>query len=40
MEGVEVRGDVLALGDDADDPCKAVLNVLQAGELVSWEVGV
>ena len=22
-----MRGDVLALGDDADDPCKAVLNV-------------
>ena len=36
-----MRGDVLALGDDADDPCKAVLNVLQAGELVSCrEVGV
>ena len=29
-----MRGDVLAFGDDADDPCKAVLNVLQAGELV------
>ena len=35
-----MRGDVLASGDEADNPCETVLNMLQAGELVSWEVDI
>ena len=40
MKGVEVRGNVLVFGGEADNPCETVLNMLQAGELVGWEIDI
>ncbi len=40
MKGVEVGGNVLVFGGEADNPCETVLDVLQAGELVGWEIDI
>jgi hypothetical protein len=40
MQRTEVRSDVVALRSSADDPSKAVLDVLKASELVGGEVEV
>jgi len=40
VKGVKVGGDVMVFGGEADNPCETVLDVLQTGELVSWEVDI
>ena len=40
MKGVEVGGNVLVFGGEADNPCETVLDVLQAGKLVGWEIDI
>ena len=40
MQRTELRSDVVALRSSADDPSKAVLDVLKASELVGGEVEV
>ena len=40
MQGMEVRSDVVVLRNSADDPSKAVLDVLKASELVGREIEV
>ena len=40
VQGTELRSDVVALRSSADDPSKAVLDVLKASELVGGEVEV
>ena len=35
-----MRGDMFVFVDTADNTCKAILDVLEAGELESWKVEV